>query len=101
MTLTSLTIDSAINIVTGATLEANAQEGVGNVTLNGNLTGLGTLTKTGGWSLTLSGTNSGFSGTVNANVSNILFSADSAGSASADWVLSAGTNVTNVQSGSG
>ena len=73
VTITGLTIDSAISIATGATLEANAQEGTSNVVLSGNLTGSGTLNKTGGWTLVLSGDNSGFSGTINATASNTFF----------------------------
>ena len=101
VTINSLTIDSPIAINSGATVVANAEVGVANVTLGGNLTGSGTLTKTGGWSLLLGGDNSGFSGTINANVSNILFTADSAGSAAADWVLSSGANVVNFMTGTG
>ena len=101
VTINSQAINSAIFISSGATVVANAQAGVNNVTLGGNLTGSGTLTKIGDWSLLLGGDNSGFSGTINANVSNILFTADSAGSAAADWVLSSGANVVNFMSGTG
>ena len=101
VTITSLTIDSAISIATGATLEANAQAPIGNVVLTGNLTGSGILNKTGGYSLFLQGDNSGFSGTINATASNTFFAADSAGSAAADWVLSSGAKIVNNMSGTG
>ena len=100
VTINSQTINSAITVASGAILVANAQSGVGDVTLGGNLAGSGTLNKTGAWTLRLGGDNSGFSGTINANSSNVFFTADSAGSAAADWVISSG-NVVNNQSGSG
>jgi hypothetical protein len=100
VTINSLTINSAIAINSGATVVANAVDGVGNVVFGGNLTGAGTLTKAGAWSLFLGGDNSGFSGTINASSSNILFTADSAGSAASDLVITAG-NIVNNQSGTG
>jgi fibronectin-binding autotransporter adhesin len=60
-----------------------------NLTLNGNLTGSGTVTKTGGGnSLFLGGNNSGFTGNfINSSGNNTFITTASAGSASALWTI--------------
>jgi autotransporter-associated beta strand protein len=94
VTINGQTIDSGIAVNSGGTLVTYADPGAGgNVFLNGNLSGSGTLTKTGAWSLILSGNNSGFSGTVNANQSNVFMSSATAGGTGASWVISAGSQV--------
>jgi autotransporter-associated beta strand protein len=102
VTINGLTIGSAIAINSGGTLVAFADSSVGgNVSLNGNLTGSGSLNKAGNFSLFLAGNNSGFSGTVNATQSNLFLSADNSGSAAAAWVLSSGATLLNSPSQSG
>ncbi len=63
----------------------------GNIVLNGNLTGTGTLVKQGANSVFLGGDNSGFSGVFHHAAVNTFFSAASAGSAAASWVVDTGT----------
>src|SRR5262249_44944780 len=82
------TVNLANNVTfttgTASTLTANGQ----NLTLSGNLSGSGTVNKTGAASVTLGGNNSGFIGTVNNTQSNLFFSSATAGSAAAAWVIS-------------
>ena len=61
-----------------------------NLTLNGNLSGSGNITKTSNYSLNLGGSNSGFSGTFSNNASNTFFSGPNASSSAASWVINAG-----------
>jgi autotransporter-associated beta strand protein len=58
-----------------------------NLFLNGNLTGAGSVTKSGPFSLIMSGDNSGFNGTFSHNASNVFLTGPSSGSASAAWVI--------------
>ena len=66
-----------------------------NLTLTGNLSGAGNVNKTSGYSLILSGSNSGFSGTFTNLASNTFFNGANAGSAGANWVINAG-NLANM-----
>ena len=70
-----------------------------NMTLGGNLTGTGTVTKLGGNTVWLNGTDSGFSGTYVNNQSNTLFGSTAAGSPNALWTVNAGNLANNVASG--
>ena len=102
VTINGQTINSNIFIGSGATVVAFADSSFGtNVVLGGNLTGSGTLTKTGNYSLLLQGDNSGFSGTVNATNSHVFFEADSAGSAAAVWTITNSAKILNNQAGTG
>lgn len=76
-----------INAVTG-----------GNITFNGNITGSGAITKTGGYSFFLAGDNSGFTGSVTNNESNVFLNSATAGSADAAFTLNAG-NLANTTAG--
>ena len=68
----------------------NAPSGY-NLALGGNLTGSGTLTKIGAYSVCLSGNNAAFSGTYINSASNTFFaSGSSAASDAASWVLNSG-----------
>ena len=62
----------------------------GNIRFNGNMTGAGSLTKIGGYSFYLAGNNSGFTGTVTHNESNLFLNSATAGSTSASFVVNAG-----------
>ncbi len=61
----------------------------GNITLAGNVSGNGAITKIGGYSLFLSGDNSGYTGTFTTNESNTFFGAGTGGSAGAAFVVNA------------
>lgn len=80
--------------------------GGGNITLNGNVSGAGSVTKIGGYTVLLGGDNSGFTGSYTNNESNTFFTSDTAGSAQAAWVMNGGnlantqTNDHNIQLGS-
>lgn len=65
----------------------------GNIDLNGNLSGTGTIRKIGGWTLMLGGDNSGFSGSITNAQSNIYFKNAAAGSAAATWVVLGGATL--------
>jgi fibronectin-binding autotransporter adhesin len=83
-----------INPVAGNTLSSS----LGNVILAGNLTGSGTVTATGGNSIYLAGSNSGFSSTYINAAGSTLFNGASAGSPAAAWVISGGS-MANVLAG--
>jgi autotransporter-associated beta strand protein len=70
-----------------------------NLALGGNLSGAGTVTKTGSLSVYLSGANSGFSGTYINNAGNTLFDSLAAGSPNALWTIKGGNLANNVPSG--
>jgi len=88
--------------VTGAvsvgTYDLNLYTQNGNLYLNGPVTGSGTITKTGNYSAMFGGDNSGFTGTVNHNSSNMFFNSFSGGSAAAAWVINGG-NILGTGSG--
>ena len=64
--------------------------GGGNITFNGNISGTGTITKVGGYTVLLGANNGGFAGTYDNEESNTFFTSDTAGSAQANWVLNNG-----------
>ena len=83
-----------INPVAGNAFDAHGY----NMVLGGNLTGSGTVSKVGGYSLFLSGSNAGFTGTYLNTTSNTFFGSAAAGSPNAAWVI-AGGNLANTTTG--
>lgn len=67
-----------------------------NLFLEGNLTGAGFVTKSGPFSLVLSGDNSGFSGTFSHSASNVYLAGADSGSASAAWEIGGGNLLTGI-----
>ena len=80
---------NAIQAVAGTTSTLVSPSG-SNLTLNGSITGSGTLQKTGAYSVFLGGDNSAFAGTFVHQASNLYFNTPSAGSALAAWVINGG-----------
>ena len=80
---------NAIQAVAGTTSTIVSPSG-SNLTLNGSITGSGTLQKTGGYSVFLGGDNSAFAGTFVHQASNLYFNTPFAGSALAAWVINGG-----------
>ncbi len=87
-----------INAVPGNTLNAPTNY---NLDLSGNLIGSGTVTKTGAYSVDLSGNNGAFAGTYINAASNTYFSGPNAGSALAAWMLFGGNLVSAVTGSQG
>jgi autotransporter-associated beta strand protein len=68
----------------------------GNIYLNGNLTGTGTLVKQGANSVFLGGDNSGFSGVYINRAVNTFVNSSTAGSAAAAWVVDSGNLASRI-----
>lgn len=83
------TLANNIVAATGTTSELVSPTNY-NLTLNGNLSGTGTIWKTGAYSVYLGGDNSAFAGTLSHRQSNFYFNAATAASALAAWDVTGG-----------
>ena len=92
------TLANAIVLATATSSDFDLPAGT-NLTLNGNLSGLGSVNVSGAWSFVLGGSNSGFSGTISGNAARIAFNNANAGSSAAAWVLNNGNFDYNGASG--
>ncbi len=86
-------LNTAISVTSSTITALNSFSG-GNLALNGNITGSGTLTGNAtAYSIDLSGDNSGFTGTYNHSGNGAtIFSTTTAGSVSAAWSATSGSN---------
>ncbi|MGC4002249.1 MAG: autotransporter-associated beta strand repeat-containing protein [Pirellulales bacterium] len=83
------TLVNAFVAATGTTSEFISPTN-SNLTLNGNLSGDGTIWKSGAYSVFLGGDNSAFAGTFSNRQSNLYFTTSIAGSALAAWDITGG-----------
>ena len=67
--------------------------------LSGNISGSGTVTTIGNWSVLLSGDNSGFTGTWQSTSAQTWFNTATAGSAAAKWVANGANFVGDIAGG--
>ncbi|MDO4550885.1 MAG: autotransporter-associated beta strand repeat-containing protein [Planctomycetia bacterium] len=81
------TLSNNIHVANEVTLNTGGNR---NITLTGNLTGDGVITRTGPYTVFLQGDNSEFSGTWNASQSNTYIDNANSGSALATWNVDAG-----------
>ena len=96
---TSVTYSGPITVNASTTSSVGNNGTGGDVGLSGNISGSGTVTTIGNWSVQLSGDNSGFTGTWQSTSAQSWFNTATAGSAVAKWVANGANFIGNIAGG--